>query len=116
MLFLISLLAIPGTVWSAEDNTQRKGVFTGDHVGCKSKEHLFDYYEAEQSGNRTAVGKLIAQRQCLQLKGRTYIPVRLGFVTAFVRVTYQGAEIQLWTRSAAVVESPPPPRESHFNF
>ena len=101
---------------AAEAGGELKGVFIGDHVGCKSKDDLFSYYQAKQDGDRVEVGKLLAQRKCLTLAGRTYVPLRVGFVTAYVRVTYQGKDIKLWTRSAAVVDSPPPARETHFNF
>ncbi len=112
---LVALLLIQfGPVWAVAG--EQKGVFKGDHVGCNSKADLFAYYDARQKENRTAMSKMIAERKCLTLKGLSYVPLRVGFVTARVRVTYQETEITLWARSVAVVESPPPPRDTHFNF
>ncbi len=117
-LVLALLLVLSGPLGAAaqESSAEQKGVFTGDQVGCKSKADLFAYYDASDEGNRSAMGEMISGRKCMNLLGRAYIPLRIGFVAAHVRVTYQGSDIELWVRSAAVVESPPPPRSTYFNF
>ena len=99
----------------SDDNT-RKGVFTGDHMGCESKSDLIAYYDANDAGDRKTTGELVSQKKCMKIIGRTYVPLRVGFVAARVLVTIHGKDIELWVRTAAVVESPPPPRETHFNF
>lgn len=114
LILLVTLSLLFGQIGSVA--AEQKGVFTGDHVGCKSKADLFAYYDAKEKGKRVAMSKMVSERKCLTLAGRTYVPLRIGFVTAHVRVTYQGSDIDLWARSVAVVESPPPPRETHFNF
>jgi len=114
-LGLVALLLIQfGPFWAVAG--EQKGVFKGDHVGCNSKADLIAYYDARQKEQRAAMSKMIAERKCLSLKDLSYVPLLIGFVTARVRVTYQETEMTLWTRSVAVVESPPPPRETYFNF
>jgi len=113
---VVLVTCMSATGFGQSEESERKGVFTGDHVGCRTKSELFDYYGAAMNKNRSVTNRMIAQCVCIALAGRTYVSLRVGFVTAQVRVTYQGADMELWVRSAAVVESPPPPRESHFNF
>ncbi len=95
---------------------EQKGVFTGDYMGCKSHDYLVDYVEANQRGERAAAALLMSSKKCVSLKGRTYIPLRTGFVTSVVRLTYRGEDIVMWVRTIALRDSPPPPRDTHFNF
>lgn len=99
-----------------EEKSLRKGVFIGDYVGCEFKSDLLAYYDASDVGDQTAMSKIVSQNKCRKITGRAYVPLRVGFVTARVLVTFQEKDVKLWVRTAAVVDSPPPPRDTHFNF
>ncbi len=98
------------------DKAIQKGVFIGDFVGCKARKDLSDYGDAKDDNNRTLMAKFKSQGKCVPLVGRTYIPLRVGFGTSAVLLTVQGADILMWVKSKALMDSPPPGRLSHFNF
>jgi hypothetical protein len=93
-----------------------KGVFAGKFVGCRERIDLIDYYAAEADGDRGASGKLISSGKCIQLDGLTYTPLRTGFVTSAVQMELSGEQTVIWARTQALIASPPPGRDSHFNF
>jgi len=104
--------------WSAAfaQNAEDMGVFAEESVGCRDRGDLVDYYQAQIEDNRTDMGRLLSGGKCVALKGKTYIPLRTGFATSAVQMTIDGQQVVIWALTGALVASPPPARESHFNF
>ena len=108
----VVLFNAPALAQSADD----KGVFAEESVGCRERNDLVDYYDAKINDNRTQMGRLLSGGRCISLKGKTFIPLRTGFATSAVQMTINGEATIIWALTGALVASPPPARESHFNF
>ncbi len=102
--------------WAIAQQMDDMGVFAEKSVGCRDRGDLVDYYEAQLDGNRAKSGRFISSGKCVELAGRSYIPLRTGFATSAVQIKINGEQVVIWALTQALVASPPPARESHFNF
>ncbi len=113
---VIPTFEIPLNLDNTGDGEMEKGVFTGDFTGCKNRKDLLDYAVAKEDNNRTVMARFTSQGKCVPLAGRAYTPLRVGFGTSAVLLTIQGANVVMWVKSKALMESPPPGRPSHVDF
>ena len=96
--------------------TGRPGVFQGNFVGCKKRADILAYNQAKAANDQKLMSRIKTRGQCVQLAGRTYRPLVVGFDTSAVVLSGGRSNAVTWVMTIALVASPPPPRRSFFQY